>query len=317
MKILLVALILVCVILIAGGYVIFANTLDTKFKMPFLKEDDGSNVDGPNDMMRPTAKKLYAYQEPLKVIFNNLPFTELEIESFDHLKLKGYLLKGNPKEVVLLAHGYKSSPENDFCDKIKIYQDRGSTVLVIHQRAHGKSEGRYIGFSELEKYDISRWVDKINELYDNPNIYLHGVSMGGASVIHCADMNLKNIKGIIDDCGFDSIRNITKALIQDMFNIPYFPLGYIAGIISIIVAGINFDKSKGIECVKNTNIPIVFIHGANDNFVPRRMSEEMYNVCASPCELLIVKDAGHAASYMMAQEEYTDLVNRLLDGKIV
>lgn len=316
MIILITLLIIVLCIVILGGYVIFANTLDMQFKMPGSKEDDGSSIDGPNDLMRPTAKKLYAYQEPLKKEFNDLPFKELEVTSFDGLKLKGYLLQGNPKEVVILAHGYKSSRENDFCDKIKIYLERNSTVLAVDERAHGNSDGRYIGFSELDRFDIAKWVDKINELYDNPDIYLHGVSMGGATVIHCANMNLKNVKGIVDDCGYDTISNITKALIGDMFHLPYFPLGTTAGVIAKIIAGIDFDKSNGEECVKNTDIPIVFIHGSMDHFVPCEMSKRMYENCASACELLIVDKAGHAASYMMASEEYTAVVNRLLNKEI-
>lgn len=316
MIILVILLFIVLCIIALGGYVIFANTLDTKFKMPGSSEDDGSSIDGPNDLMRPTAKLLYAYQEPLKKKFNSLPFKELENTSFDGLKLKGYLLQGSPKEVVILAHGYKSSKENDFCDKIQIYLDRGSTVLAVDERAHGKSQGRYIGFSELDRFDIAKWVDKINELYDNPEIYLHGVSMGGATVIHCADMGLKNVTGIIDDCGYDTISNITKALIGDMFHLPYFPLGTMAGVIAKIIAGIDFDKSNGEECVKNTDIPIVFIHGSLDHFVPCEMSKRMYEACASPCELLIVDKAGHAASYMMAQDEYSEVVNRLLNKEI-
>ncbi len=305
------------VLILAISYIVFASTLDTKFKMPGTNtEQDSSDKDGPGDLMRPTSRRLIEYQAPLIDKFRKLPFEELEVQSFDGLKLKGWFLKGNPKEVVILVHGYKSSPELDFCDRIKIYQDRGSSILLIHQRSHGLSQGRYIGFSELERFDISEWVNKINSMYDNPDIYLHGVSMGGASVIHTADMNLKNIKGIVDDCGFDSIRNITKALMKDMYKMPYSPIGNVAGMFSKVLAGIDFDKTVGEECVKNTDIPIVFIHGLEDHFVPSYMSIDMYRVCKSKCELLMVVGAGHSAAYMMAEKKYTDIVNRLLDGKI-
>ena len=153
-------------------------------------------------------------------------------------------------------------------------------------------------------------------MYDSPRIYLHGVSMGGATVIHCADMKLKNVCGIIDDCGFNSILGISKALIVDMYHIPYFPIGYIAWFWSLVLNKVSFNKSIGEECVQRTDLPILFIHGKQDHFVPTRMSEQMYAACTSPKELLLVDDCGHAAAYMCAKEAYTDAVNRMLDGKI-
>ena len=285
-------------------------------KMVGKPNEDPNFLDSKGDAMRPTSRKLIAYQKPRIEAFNKLPLKELSIKSFDGLKLVGYLLEGNPKEVVICVHGYKSSMQNDFCDKIKIYQDRGSTVLLLNDRAHGKSEGRYLGFSEYDRFDVASWVDKINELYDNPKIYLHGVSMGGATVIHCANMKLKNVCGIVDDCGFNSILGISQALCKDMYHVPYFPMGYCAWLWSLLITGISFNKSQGEKCVAESDVPIVFIHGKEDYFVPKEMSINMYEACKSPKELHLIEGAGHAAAYMMAEEEYTAAVNRLLDGEI-
>ena len=314
MKWVIIVLIVVAAALLYVGYMVFAGVLD--FKDGYQEIADESSKDTDSDLMRPTSRRLTEYQNQFLDNFYKHDFEELDIMSFDNLRLHGYLLKGNPKEVVICVHGYKSKPEFDYCDKIEMYKKRGCTCLFVCDRAHGKSEGRYIGFSELDKYDVAKWVDKINELYDNPNIYLHGVSMGGATVIHCADMKLKNVKGIIDDCGFNSIRGITQALFKISYGYPYFPVGYIAGMWSKLIAHIDFDASIGEKCVANTDVPILFIHGKQDHFVPCYMSENMYKVCNSPKELLIVEDAGHAACYMMAEEKYADAVNRLMNGEI-
>ena len=320
---LIILLILVIAVLLAAGYVVFAGVLDTQFKMPGSgkkKEeeekpaDDG--IDGPNDLMRPTARKLYAFRKECLGDFEKLPLEDVWTSSFDSLKLHGRLLKGDPKEVVICVHGYRSSVEEDFADRAKIYADRGSTVLFVDDRSHGKSEGRYIGFSELDRFDVKSWVDWINEHYEDPRIYLHGVSMGGATVVHCADMHLKNLAGIIADCPFDSIRGITRALMKESYKIPYFPVGYIAGFWSKILAGIDFDRSQGEVCAAHSDVPMVFIHGKTDNFVPCEMSAKMYEACTKPKKILYVDKCGHGAAYMLAKEEYTDLVNELLDGKI-
>ena len=139
--------------------------------------------------------------------------------------------------------------------------------------------------------------------------------MGGATVIHCADSKLKNVCGIIDDCGFDSIINISKYLINDVYHMPYFPFGYLAWFWSMIITGISFNTSMGEDCVAKAEVPILFIHGKEDHFVPCFMSEKMYEACRSPKELHLIEGCGHAAAYMMATEEYTAAVNRLMDGE--
>ncbi|MBR0137603.1 MAG: alpha/beta hydrolase, partial [Erysipelotrichaceae bacterium] len=158
------------------------------------------------------------------------------------------------------------------------------------------------------------WVGKINELYDDPKIYLHGVSMGGASVIHCADMKLKNVCGIIDDCGYDSITNILDHVWKVSFGIPFMPFGYFTAIWAKLIAHLDMFASDGTKCVSNTGIPVLFIHGSDDHFVPCSMSLRMYEACKSrQKELLMIEGCGHSAAYMCAEKEYAAAVNRLMD----
>ena len=319
---LIIILILLIAALLYAGYYVFYSILDRKAyktpaeKTPEEKAKEKESIDGPNDLMRPTARKLYDFRRDYIRQFREMPMEKVSVTSFDGLTLNGKLYEGDPKEVVICVHGYHSSIEEDFADKAQIYFDRGCTTLFVTDRGHGDSGGRYTGFSELDRFDVSSWVDFINERYEDPKIYLHGVSMGGATVVHCADMKLKNVKGIIADCPFSSIRAITRALMTTSYHIPYFPVGYIAGFWSKLIAGIGFDTSIGEKCVANSDLPIVFIHGKEDNFVPCSMSESMAKAAKGPVRTLYVEGCGHAAAYMMAKEEYTKLVNDLLDGNI-
>ncbi len=311
-----IVLLLIIIACLAIGYYIFNSVFAYRDKGGG-KEPDPDFVDSEKDLMRPTARQLYDYQAPLIKEFGELPLEEVTITSFDNLKLYGYILRGTtrPKEVVICVHGYKSAMKFDYCDKIRIYIDRGCTVLLLNDRAHGKSEGDYLGFSEHDRRDVAKWVDFVNENFVDPKIYLHGVSMGGATVIHCADMDLKNVCGIIDDCGFDSIVNITKYLMKDVYHLPYMPFGNLAWMWSVIITGISFNTSMGVDCVRNSSCPILFIHGKEDHYVPCFMSEMMYEACSQPKELHIIEGCGHAAAYMLATEEYTAAVNRLMNGE--
>ena len=310
-------ILIILLLAMAAGFFIFNSVFlyNDQNKGDYDSALDPDSIDAETDLMRPTAARYYAFRRPMIEKMDKLKFKELSILSFDDLTLYGFLYEGNPKEVVICVHGYKSSMQEDFADRINIYLDRGSTILLLNDRAHGKSEGKYLGFSEHDKRDVAKWVDLINKLYDDPKIYLHGVSMGGATVIHCANSKLKNVCGIIDDCGFDSIINISKYLINDVYHMPYFPFGYLAWFWSMIITGISFNTSMGEDCVAKADVPILFIHGKEDHFVPCFMSEKMYEACRSPKELHLIEGCGHAAAYMMATEEYTAAVNRLMDGE--
>jgi fermentation-respiration switch protein FrsA (DUF1100 family) len=66
-----------------------------------------------------------------------------------------------------------------------------------------------------------------------------------------------------------------------------------------------FSTLKALETNK---LPILFIHGKSDKFVPTAMTVKNYNVCKAPKELFLVEDAAHCQCYFMAKQEYENLV---------
>ena len=53
------------------------------------------------------------------------------------------------------------------------------------------------------------------------------------------------------------------------------------------------------KAVRNTKVPILLVHGADDDFVPCEMSRVNYAACASRKKLVLVPNAGHGLSYPM------------------
>ena len=102
---------------------------------------------------------------------------------------------------------------------------------------------------------------------------------------------------------------------KDVYHLPYFPFGNLAWMWSVIITGISFNTSMGEDCVKNSSCPILFIHGKDDHFVPSYMSERMYKACKQANQLLLIENCGHAAAYMCATKEYTEAVNKLMNGE--
>ena len=133
LKYILIALLLVVVAAILyGGYFMFTSVFDNHYKGE--ENNDPDFLDSQGDLMRPTARKLYAYRDSVREGFRKQNFEEIDIKARDGLRLHGQLVERDPKEIVICVHGYKSNPEDDFCDRYQIYQDRGSTVLFVHCR---------------------------------------------------------------------------------------------------------------------------------------------------------------------------------------
>jgi len=60
--------------------------------------------------------------------------------------------------------------------------------------------------------------------------------------------------------------------------------------------------------MQNCKVPILFIHGTDDNFVPIEMTYENYKACTAPKKLFIVPGAEHGMSYVMDKDGYENAV---------
>ena len=94
-----------------------------------------------------------------------------------------------------MMHGFRSNPIHDFSCAFKFYYDKGFNLFVPDQRAHGKSQGKFITYGVKERVDAKCWVDYINTLVDNGEIYMTGVSMGATTVLMATELSLpQNVK---------------------------------------------------------------------------------------------------------------------------
>ena len=240
---------------------------------------------------------------------------DIYIQSYDNLKLHGILLRScNNKNLVICFHGYTSDGLNNFGALAKFYNRQGFNMLIVDNRAHGKSQGEYIGFGVLDRYDVVKWVDYAVSLFGgNVNIMLHGVSMGATTVLMASGLNLPpNVKSIVADCGFTSAYDVFSHILKRDYHIPKFPIMNITEIMAKRKAGYGYRDASTIDAVASTKIPILFIHGGKDDFVPVWMTEKNYESCNSEKELLIVKKADHAESYYIDTDAYEEKVKLVI-----
>lgn len=220
------------------------------------------------------------------------------------------ILNENSKKFIVLVHGYRSNPEHNFSYIVQKYFDMGFSILMPIQRTHEGSDGNYITFGYHESTDMFFWSRYLTTRFGQDiSIVFHGVSMGAATVVLMNELPLtKNIKGIISDCGFSSAMGIFKHILMKDFNIPKFlatPLLKTSSFISEFVADFPFDDCEPLNAVEEAKVPMFFIHGTDDKFVPCEMSVEMYNACVSEIkDLLLVEGAGHGMSYLTDTKTY-------------
>ncbi|MWJ30585.1 alpha/beta fold hydrolase [Saccharibacillus sp. WB 17] len=248
------------------------------------------------------------------------PFEHRTLLSGDGLKLHAYYLpaKRPSKRTAILAHGY-SGDASIMSGVARFYhEDLGMNILVPDARGHGRSEGAYIGYGWPERVDYLGWIRQVIG-HDGPHaqIVLHGISMGGATVMMTSGEDLPpHVKAIVEDCGYTSVRDELAHQMKRMYKLPTFPMLPATEALTRIKAGYSFTEASALNQVRRCRTPMLFIHGSDDVFVPTSMVHELYEACPSEKDLLIVQGAGHGDSFLIDKAGYTRKVTEFLQGRL-
>ena len=237
------------------------------------------------------------------------------LESADGLKLHAlYLPKEGSHKYAVICHGYGSIPQYGGQFAAKFYE-LGYNVLAPAARAHERSGGTCTGMGWPERRDIVAWVNTLVEQDPEAEIVLFGVSMGGATVMMTAgeeDLSAC-VKCVIEDCGYSSVWDEFAGQLEVMFGLPTFPVLDAASLVARLRAGYGFKEASAVEQLKKTDLPVLFIHGEDDDFVPYAMLDKVYEACASPDkERLSVPGAAHGMASWADPEGYWATVEAFL-----
>lgn len=244
---------------------------------------------------------------------------DLFLESRDRLKLHAYLFETHPysHKWVIPLHGYMNQGSDMFFFAA-MFSQQGFNALVPDLRGAGKSEGDYIGMGWDDRLDVVSWINRIIEHDAQAKIVVYGISMGAATAMMTAGEDLpKNVTAIVEDCGYTSVADEFSYELHNLYSLPAFPVLPLADKAIRGKAGFSIYQASSVEQLKKAKVPMLFIHGDKDTYVPTEMVYKVYEAAPVEKELLIVKDAPHASSSFVNPILYFskifEFVNKRLD----
>ena len=243
---------------------------------------------------------------------------KVQLQSSDGLTLRGEAVISDPVSHlwVIAVHGYRAT-HSSMAALASYYGLRGYNALLPDLRGCGESEGDYIGMGWPDRKDMLLWIDWICRRDNAAQIVLHGISMGGATVMMTAGEELPpHVRAVVEDCGYTSVWDIFEDELAYLFHLPPFPLLYIGSGLSSLRAGYSFTEASSLKQIAQAKVPVLFIHGSEDNFVHTEMVYRVYEACPAEKQLLVVEGAGHGNASNHAPDIYFDTVFGFLEQYI-
>jgi len=249
-------------------------------------------------------------------IMQRIPFEEIRIQSYDGVTLYGRYYHANanaPTEI--LFHGYRSHPYRDCSGGHALARKMGFNTLVVDQRAHGSSCGSTITFGIKERHDCLAWIRYLNRRFgDDAPIILSGLSMGAATVLMAAELDLPyNVACIMADSPYSSPGGIIRKVCEDDHLPPGLCMPFVR-LAAFLFGRFRLNSCTAKRSVQQAQVPILLIHGEDDRFVPCQMTLDIAAYCASRVEVVTFPGAGHGLSYLTDPVRYEKAVYGFLSS---
>lgn len=242
--------------------------------------------------------------------YGEIPKEDVHIKSYDDLKLHGVFLPSHDKKTNKLAiviHGYQSKGY-DMVIIAKMYSDLGFQVLLIDQRGHGESEGKFTSVGFYESMDLKKWLHFSTRTYGSDiQILLHGVSMGASTAVLATQYpEIKHVKMMVLDSVFTNFRSSVNLQAKKLYLKLFIPgLSFI----SYLLLKFFLSQVNPLKHIKKCDIPTIFIHSGNDRVVSIEMVETLHkHLKTDQKSILSIDGARHAKGFEVDKDAYISAV---------
>ncbi len=240
-----------------------------------------------------------------------IPCEVVKIKSKDGVCLHSRYYNGNSDRAIIFLHGYQSNAFNNFSTIMLDYLKKGYSVLLVDQRAHGDSGGKYTTAGHREKEDLMLWIDYITAKAHIRNVFIYGISMGATTLGYASEtIKSKKVKGLIMEAGFISIYDEIVSGLGRVF-MKKWALNYLC-LMSKTFLKIDIRKSTELS-LRGNELPVLFMHGNNDKDVTIEFTKRNYTACASKKEFIEVEGAGHTLCYVLGGDFVRNAVDNFIE----
>ena len=303
-------LLIACGIIIAifflCGYLTFRELNHRKETLDKLEETPYVGALGPN------LKEYSEYREDAYKALRGTSFSWESVTADDEVRLFARLYKvENSTKTVICLPGYRNSAIKTFAPFVFFYMEKGYNVLLVTNRGQAESGGKHITFGAKESAALLKWIEKVNEIFVDGEILIHGVEIGANSALLLSAMDDK-IKGIVSDSAYSKPWDVFVYQIKQIFRLSPFPILHIAEYFSKRFAKVGYQDSA-IKALAESKVPVLFLHGAKDMFVPSYMCNACFESCLSPKAMLIVEGAGHGQAHFKDTEAVESAITEFIE----
>ena len=241
-------------------------------------------------------------------------YRDVEFPSRDGLALRGWLTEGAPdKPTIIACHGLFRSRQELLERSCRLSQE-GFPVLLFDFRGHGKSDEGSISLGLLESLDVLGAYDFLNQTQEGQQVVLMGVSMGAVAALHAAGDLQPDLRAVIADSPFLSLRDTMTHHTKLFFGLPSFPFTDLFVWNLARINGYQAEDLDTLEAVKGLgNVPILMLHGRDDRRIPLSTAQTIFQTIPSEQKKMVdFPGARHGAAYRTDPEGYlTEVVEFL------
>ena len=180
------------------------------------------------------------------------------------------------RKVILYLHGKGKNISANAKHANRLMR-MGFSVLVIDYRGYGRSDGGFPTESSVYTDAQTAWDYLIQKGFKPNQIMIYGHSLGGAIAI---DLALKHpdALGMIVDASFTSMSEMAQ--LDSKYRI--FPIDLLI-----------HQRFDSIAKVRSLAIPVLYIHGTEDELIPAAMAQRLYEATPTRKQIVLIPNGGH------------------------
>jgi fermentation-respiration switch protein FrsA (DUF1100 family) len=223
-----------------------------------------------------------------------------------------YFPNAGSRRTLILSHGVTYTLFGSV-KYMPIFRELGFNLFLYDLRYHGRSGGRNATFGLYEKQDLVRIVDWVLARCGPETLVgTHGESLGAAISLQHAALDAR-VAFVIEDCGFSDLPSLLAYRLKQDYGLGSFPLLPLSSFISRMLSGMRFTQISPLRTMPEVSAPVLFIHGAEDTYIPPQMAEELYRAQGhEKSRLYLAPQAGHAQAWSSNPAAYAEQVKTFL-----